>query len=43
MFFTPERRAYSASSAYNMKGDIRCNYIPNMKSLKQVLTCSEKK
>ena len=37
MSFTPKRRSHSESSAYNMKKGIRCNYIPNMKALAQVL------
>ena len=35
MFFIPKRRSNSASSAFNVKKGIRCNYIPNMKALEQ--------
>ena len=35
--FTPKRRSHSASSTYNEKKGIRCNFIPNMKALAPVL------
>ena len=35
--FTPKRRSHSASSTYNVKKGIRCNFIPNMKALAPVL------
>ena len=37
MFFTPKRGSHSASSAFNVKKVIRCNYILNMKALAQIL------
>ena len=36
MFFIPKRRPHSAILAFNLKKGIRCNYIPNMKSLAQI-------
>ena len=36
-FFTPKRRSHLASSAFTVKKVKRCNYIPNMKDLAQIL------
>ena len=40
-FYT--KKSHSASSTYNMKKGIICNYIPNMKALAQVLIEKNKK
>ena len=37
MSITPKRRSHSASLTFNVKKGIRCNYIPNMKALAQIL------
>ena len=34
--FLLQKISHSASSAYNVKKGIRCNYIPNRKALAQV-------
>ena len=37
IFYPKKKITDSASSSFNVKKGIRCNYIPNMKAIAQIL------
>ena len=43
MFFNPNIRSHLASSSYNVKQGIRCDYNTSLKALAQVLNEKTKK